>query len=185
MHPATNPYGKIPDAGFDTDVFLPPSACLTASFLPLFSSFYPSSHFFPTVQTCLPSSFYHPSLLLPPFHPTSFSPTISIPPLSLNPTSLPSFFDLTSFLPYHSSALLLPYILPPPLLPLHLNFTLPQSPTSILLPPFSLTLYILSNLHVPPIFFPLSPSHAVAHLQVQWAGCGTQSTSPAALATSN
>ena len=108
---------------------------------------------------------FFPSLLLFTF-PLIFpllSPTFVsylIPPSSL--TSLP----LSYFLPPYS---------PPSIPQFH--------PTSFPRPPFS---PLLSNHHTLPISLSsLSLTHAVAHLRVQWAGCGTRSTLPAALASSS
>ena len=144
-------------------------------FLPFFSLLFKLASHLPS--TILLSS-YLLFILLPFPLPSPYLPFL-LTPLHFHPSShlfspLPLICSLTSLHPT-----------PPPSSPSTSISPYLNSPTSILLPPFSLTLYILSNLHVPPIFFPLSPSHAVAHLQVQWVGCGTRSTSPAALATSN
>ena len=166
---------------------------LLSTLPPIFFVLFKLPSHFPS--TILLSSYLLFILLPFPYH-LHTSPTIFIPPLpsSYLPFLLPPLHFillLTSFLPYRSPALLFPYILPP----LYLNFTL--SPFTYLPSPshftssltcmcllsfsplsLSLTLYILSNLHVPSIFL---SSLSLPHTQWPICECDGKGVAPGAL----
>lgn len=138
---------------------------LLSTLPPIFFILFKLPSHFPS--TILLSSYLLFILLPFPYH-LHTSPTIFIPPLSLTPTSLHPSSHIFSPLPLTCS-----------LISLHPTPPLPQfHPISIHLPPFSLTLYILSNLHVPLIFL---SSLSLPHTQWPICECDGKGVAPGAL----